>query len=364
MVDNPSRHHQIDSTTFDVAVVGNGIIGRSVALELCRAGASCVMVGNTDAGAGWRAAAGILAPSVGERDPEVRAIFRRSLDLYPDFLERLRTFDPGLTLVEGLLEVLSAPDKRTLAPDSIVLDAAAVRREEPALLAPHGAIIHRGDAAADSERMVAALGRALSAESSMVQIADDRAVSVDVAASPAKVNTRSGRAIQARSIVLAAGAWTPKIGGLPRQIPIVPLKGQIIALDAPALLSRPVMAGHTYFVPRGAELIVGATQEDAGFDAEPTEEAARSLQADAARYCPMLAQARVTRRWAGLRPATPDLLPIVGPEPVAPSLVYACGHSRNGILLAPLTAALVRASIQNPAQRDPATARFSVARFG
>jgi glycine oxidase len=124
------------------------------------------------------------------------------------------------------------------------------------------------------------------------------------------------------------------------------------------------MAGHTYFVPRGAELIVGATQEDAGFDAEPTEEAARSLQADAARYCPMLAQARVTRRWAGLRPATPDLLPIVGPEPVAPALVYACGHSRNGILLAPLTAALVRASIQNPAQRDSATARFSVARFG
>jgi len=363
VADSASRHDNVETKTFDVAVVGDGIIGRSVALELCRAGASCVVVGNTHAGAGWRAAAGILAPSVGERDPEVRAIFRQSLDLYPDFLERLRTFDPGLRLVEGLLEVRSTLDFGTLGPDSILLDQSEIQRQEPALLAPLGAILHRRDAAADSERIVAALERALSADPLLVQIRDDAAASVDLDQSPASVTTVSGRTLHARTIVLAAGAWTPRLGGLPRPLPVFPLKGQIIALDAPGVLSRPVMAGHTYFVPRGRELVVGATQEDVGFDVEATEEAARSLQADAARFCPTLAKVPISRRWAGLRPATPDLLPILGPEPLALSLIYACGHSRNGILLAPLTAALIRDCVVHPGVKGLAFDRFSVTRF-
>ena len=364
MVDSASHHSDVETKTFDVAVVGNGIIGRSVALELCRAGASCVIVGSTDSAAGWRAAAGILAPSVGRRDPDVRAIFRQSLDLYPGFLERLRPFDPGLSLVEGLLEVLSTPSADSLSPDSILLDESEVRSREPALLARLGAVLHRRDAAVDSERIVAALGRALSADPLAVQIHDEGAASIDLDRSPVAVTTTNGRVIRARSIVLAAGAWTPQLGGLPRPIPIIPLKGQIIALDAPGLISRPVMAGHTYLVPRGRHLVVGATQEDVGFDAEATEEAARSLQATAAQYCPVLARAPIARRWAGLRPATPDLLPILGPEPLMPTLIYACGHSRNGILLAPLTAALIRACVEHPDGKDPAVERFSVTRFG
>jgi glycine oxidase len=363
VADSASRHQNVETKTFDVAVVGDGIIGRSVALELCRAGASCVIVGTAHAGAGWRAAAGILAPSVGERDPDVRAIFRRSLDLYPAFLERLRPFDPGLSLVEGLLEVRSTLDVGTLGPDSILLDESEVRRREPALLAPFGAVLHRRDAAADSERIVAALERALSAEQLVVEIRDDAAASMDLDRMPPSVTTVSGQTLHAQSIVLAAGAWTPTLRGLPRPIPIFPLKGQIIALDAPGVISRPIMASHTYFVPRGRELVVGATQEDAGFDVEATEEAARSLQADAARYCPGLANVPITRHWAGLRPATPDLLPILGPEPLVASLVYACGHSRNGILLAPLTAVLIRDCIARPGSKDPAAERFTVTRF-
>ena len=363
MADSASRHHNVETKTFDVAVIGDGIIGRSIALELCRAGASCVIVGNTQAGAGWRAAAGILAPSVGERDPEVRAILRRSLDLYPGFLERLRTFDPGLSLVEGLLEILSTPDTGTLGPDSILLDQPEIQRQQPALLAPFGAVLHRRDAAADSERIVAALERALSAERLVVEIRDDAAASINVDRMPPSVTTASGLTLRAQSIVLAAGAWTPQLRGLPRRIPVRPLKGQIIALDAPGVVSQPVMAGHTYFVPRGGEIVVGATQEEVGFDVDATQEAARSLQADAAQYCPTLAKVAITRHWAGLRPATPDLLPILGPEPLAPSLIYACGHSRNGILLAPLTAALIRECAAHPGAEDPSLARFSVTRF-
>jgi glycine oxidase len=363
VADSASRHHNVETRTFDVAVIGDGIIGRSIALELCRVGASCVIVGTTHAGAGWRAAAGILAPSVGGRDPDVRAILRRSLDLYPGFLERLRTFDPRLGLVEGLLEVLSTPDTGTLGPDSILLDGSEARRQEPALLAPLGAVLHRRDAAADSERIVAALQRALAAERLVVEIRDDGAASVDLERLPPSVTTVSGQTLRAQSIILAAGAWTPGLRGLPRPIPVLPLKGQIIALDAPGLISHPIMAGHTYFVPRGREVVVGATQEDVGFDVEATEEAAHSLQADAARYCPALAKVAITRHWAGLRPATPELLPILGPEPLAPSLVYACGHSRNGILLAPLTATLIRDCIAHPGAQDPSLARFSVTRF-
>lgn len=363
MPDSPSRQDLV-TKAFDVAVIGNGIIGRSVALELCRAGASCVIVGSTDAGAGWRAAAGILAPSVGQRDPDIRAIFQQSLDLYPDFLERLRPFDPGLRLVEGLLEVLSTPVSRTLGPDSILLDESEARRLEPALLAPLGAVLHRRDAAADSERIVVALEHALAVEPGFAEVKGDAALAVDLDSVPAVVRTKAGRTIRARTIVLAAGAWSARLSGLPRPIPIFPLKGQIIALDAPRLVSRPVMAGHTYFVPRGAELVVGATQEDVGFDVESTEAAARSLQADAACLCPHLATARVSRRWAGLRPATPDLLPVLGPEPLAPALIYACGHSRNGILLAPLTAAWTRRCVQNPDDKDTRLGRFSVVRFG
>lgn len=363
MADSASRHQNVETKTYDVAVVGDGIIGRSIALELCRAGASCVIVGNTHAGAGWRAAAGILAPSVGERDPDVRAMLHRSLDLYPAFLERLRTFDPGLKLIEGLLEIRSTPDIGTLGPDSILLDEPEIRRQEPALLAPFGAVLHRRDAAADSERIVGALERALSAERLLVEIRDDAAVSIDLDRLPPSVTTVSGQTLHAQSIVLAAGAWTPGLLGLPRPIPVFPLKGQIIALDAPGVISRAVMAGHTYFVPRGSEVVVGATQEDAGFDVEATGEAARSLQADAARYCPALGRVAIARHWAGLRPATPDLLPILGPEPLAPSLIYASGHSRNGILLAPLTAALIRDCVAHPGAQDPALRRFSVTRF-
>ena len=363
MADSVSRQHNVETKPFDVAVIGDGIIGRSIALELCRAGASCVIIGNTHAGAGWRAAAGILAPSVGERDPDVRALFRRSLDLYPGFLDRLRTFDPGLSLVEGLLEVRSTPDVGTLGPDSILLDESETQRQEPALLAPFGAVLHRRDAAADSERIVAALERALSAENLLVEIRDDAAASIELDRSPPFVTTVSGQMLHAQSIVLAAGAWTPRLRGLPRPIPISPLKGQIVALDAPGVISRPVMAGHTYFVPRGRELVVGATQEDVGFDTEATDEAARSLQTDAARHCPALGNVPITRHWAGLRPATPDLLPILGPEPLAPALIYACGHSRTGILLAPLTATLIRDCIAHPGAQDPALGRFSVTRF-
>ena len=350
------------SSHFDTAVIGDGIIGLSAALELARGGASCALFGASEPGAGSGAAAGILAPSVGQRDGEIREFFRYSLGLFPAFLAPLREFDPSLEILDGLLEICSS---RPTTPEhgSRWLTGAEVRQAEPALDAPNGALLHPRDGAVDSTRLVAALRHAVERHP-LVTVANGGGVaSIDVTKSPASVVTRNGRSFRARSLVLAAGAWSPRISGLPRRVPVFPLKGQIIAFDAPDLIHRPVAADHVYLVPRGREVVAGATSERAGFDTNASDEAEHTLRSAAAAICPALGDARVTRRWAGLRPATVDMLPILGEDPESPSLIYACGHSRNGILLAPATAVAVRAFVEHAPPVHPAIGRFSMARF-
>jgi glycine oxidase len=347
---------------FDTAVIGDGIIGLSVALELARGGASCALFGASEPGAGSAAAAGILAPSVGQRDSEIRNFFRYSLDLFPMFLAPLREFDPSLEVLGGLLELRSSRPA-TLEHGSRWLTGAEVRQEEPALDAPDGALVHSLDGAVDSTRVVAALRHAVARHPLIAVVSGAGVAGIDVAKSPAGVFTRDGHSFRARSLVLAAGAWSPRISGLPRPVPVVPLKGQIIAFDAPDLIHRPIAADHVYLVPRGREVVAGATSEHAGFDITATDEGEQTLQSAAAAICPPLGDAPVTRRWAGLRPATEDMLPIVGEDPESPSLIYACGHSRNGILLAPATAVAVRAFVEHAAPVHPSIGRFSMARF-
>ena len=352
----------LQSSRFDTAVIGDGIIGLSAALELARAGASCALFGADEPGAGSGAAAGILAPSIGQRDSEIRDFFRYSLNLFPAFLAPLREFDPELEILEGLLETMPSRPA-ALDADSHWLSDAEVRQTEPAIDAPNGAVLHTHDGAIDSTRVVAALRLAVSRNPRISVVAGEGVARVDVSTVPARVTARAGTSVHASSLILAAGAWSSQIGGLPRRVPISPLKGQIIAFDAPNLIHRPVSAGHVYLVPRGRELVVGATSEDAGFDTTATDDGERALCAAATQVCPSLANARVARRWAGLRPATSDMLPILGEDPESPSLIYACGHSRNGILLAPATAVAVRAFVEHAPPVHRAIGRFSIERF-
>jgi glycine oxidase len=348
---------------FDVTVVGNGIIGLSAALELARGGANCAVVGATELGGGSGAAAGILAPSVGERDGGVRDFFRHSLSLFPAFLAPLREFDADLDLLAGVIEVAESPEPIRVPAGSRRLTDGELRRIEPALAAPFGAVLHERDAAVDSTRVMAALNLAASRDP-RITYHDEGAARIDVMGSPSVVTTRSGVELRSSFVVLAAGAWSASIAGLPRRVAVYPLKGQIISLDAPDVVQRAVMCDHTYLVPRGRELVVGATSERAGFDTTTTADAGRSLFGAAVELCPVLARARVVRQWAGLRPATEDLLPIIGPDPDYPSLIYACGHSRNGILLAPATAEAVRSFIAGDHRPHAATALLSISRFG
>jgi glycine oxidase len=336
------------------------VIGLSTALELARAGASCCVIGIHEAGAASLAAAGLLAPAIGRLSRAAGPFYRSSLDLYPAFVESLREFDPGLSILQGLIEVVGETPTRVLRASSKPLSAQDVSRIEPSLAAPMGALLHERDGAIDNVRLVGALRRAVTSHPIRCIVANP-ARAVAAAGSGAEVTLGDGVRIEARRVVLAAGAWSPRIAGLPRPLPVSPLKGQMLALDA-TCLHHAVMGDDVYLVPREHEIVVGATTEQAGFDIGTTSEAVDGLRAAAEALCPALAGAQVVRAWAGIRPATPDMLPIIGPDPDAPWLLYACGHSKNGILLAPATATAI-AGMARDKQPEWDLGAFSIARF-
>ena len=157
----------------------------------------------------------------------------------------------------------------------------------------------------------------------------------------AGVQTANG-SWRAEHVVVAAGAWSGKLEGLPRPISVEPVRGQMAAFPWPAGVEQAmVQGGGVYIVPRGDEAIVGSTMESAGFRAETTPAGLAHLFARASTLFPALAHLEVRRTWAGLRPGTPDGLPIIGPEPRAEGLWYATGHGREGILLSVVTGRII-----------------------
>jgi glycine oxidase len=177
------------------------------------------------------------------------------------------------------------------------------------------------------------------------------------------VRTAAGT-VTARHTIIAAGAWSPMIEGLPRPLPVEPVRGQLAALPWPAPLPRVILYHqHCYILPRGTEAILGSTMErGVGFQASTTNEAIAGIVRSAAEMVPTLANGNVLRRWAGLRPLTPDGLPIVGPDPAFEGLWYATGHGRNGVLLAALTGEII-ATLLTGGTPAVDVSPWSVARF-
>jgi len=213
---------------------------------------------------------------------------------------------------------LGAPDVALLEPE----------------LAPTTATFHPRDGAIDNILLTRALRAAVTSFPSCGISPDDPVAAIRFG-SRIEVRTRSGT-IEAETAVLAAGAWSAGIAGLSRVIPVVPLKGQMLSIASSAL-RHPIMGDDVYIVPRRTEVAIGATAEHAGFDTTVIPDAIERLRRSAVAICPSFADAPVIRTWAGIRPATPDMLPILGADPEQPALMYACGHSKNGILLAPAT---------------------------
>ncbi len=344
----------------DVTVVGAGIIGLCTALALADRGLSVYLIGETRSGEASPAAAGILGASLedthGPAAPAPVYDFAvaardRYVTYLPDLVERSGVSVPFNR--NGVLQVAfdaEAADALRGSASGRWLDAPALAALEPAVAHAIGAMFHDQDGAVDNVAMLRALRDAVDCAS---QIARVQALVASISVHEDGVTCTTApthETYHAPRAVLAAGAWAAGIPGVPRPLPIDPLRGQMLAVAAGHVRPGHVIYGpQAYIVPRGERILVGATLERAGFDPSTTPTALAALRAGGAQILQDIADAPLLSSWAGLRPATPDLLPIIGPDPDYPALTYACGHSRNGILMAPLTADCVAAIVAGEA---------------
>jgi glycine oxidase len=347
--------------TYDIVIVGGGIMGGSIAFELAKRKLNVAVLDRQELmhEASW-AAAGMLSPA-----PDCAAAIpvvplgRASLAMYSKFVDEveqasaIRTgYRPG-----GAVIVISGEDAEQevdklvtlhrglgLACEPLPLDQA--RNMEPALgqdacataLLPDECSIEPRPLTAAVLNAASAAGVTVLPGTEVVSLALDGKKCVGV-------KTSSGETIYAAQVVLAAGCWSSQILNAVPYAPTVPLRGQLIALRHSGTPIRNVLRSERgYIVPRGRTspqtVILGSTIENAGYEKRVTSGGLEKILAAANALVPELANAEVIETWSGLRPGTPDQLPILGPADIE-GLVFATGHYRNGILLAPITAKLV-----------------------
>ena len=345
----------------DVIVVGDGVIGLACALAIARAGGTCRVLGQTERGAASAASGGLLAPAIGSADPEFRAFMRASRDRYPTWVRWLaeRTGVDVTLSRAGIIELVK-DGGQSAASSAESLAETALRSIEPQLAWRGAARMHGNDGFVDNVRLLEALNEAVRCEWS-VDSSEGRVASIQPSVNGCSITTEDGRTQSARTVVIAAGAWSALIAGVPRPIPVEPVRGQMLLLGG-CPIAHAISTPDAYLVPRGQSTLVGSTLERVGFDSTTTSSAKERLRAAAAAVLPSLADAEVNDFWAGLRPMTPDGLPLLGRDPDFRSVIYACGHGKNGILLAPITAEVVAALAANG--RSPHDiSRYSIERF-
>jgi len=355
-----------------VLIVGGGIIGCGLALQLAGEGIKVTVVERGEPGreASW-AAAGMLAPSSEHHEETaMEELARASAALYPEWLNRLGA--DGASQVEyrteGTLQVAfnEEEDRELDALPGERISAAEARCREPALSERViGAVYLPDDRQLDNRRLMEVLteacGRAGVAFRSGVAVREI----IITSGRATGVRTADSTTIEADMVVNAAGCWAGQLGPeSARLAPTRPVRGQIMVLQSDGtFLRHTVRATASYLVPRhDGRLLVGGTMEDVGYDKSVTPEGRRGLLEKAGRLVPGTAGLRLVEAWAGLRPDTPDHLPVLGATDVE-NFYVAGGHFRNGILLAPITAQLM-AEVIVGRKASLALEPFSPLRFG
>jgi glycine oxidase len=365
-------------------IIGAGVIGLSIAWRLAGGGASVAVFDRGAAGAGAsHAAAGMLAACV-EAEPGEEALVafgRESQARWPAFaaeLQQTSGIEIGLRSEGTLVVALTADDQARLHHQLMFqqnlglplqwISAAETRRHEPHLAGKlAGAVLSPQDTQVDNRKLAAALR--ITAIAAGANINEHRPVSAIsfIGERVDGIVLADSTKVAADVVVLAAGAWSRDIAGIPPNLrpPVRPIKGQMLALrmDAAApLVTHVVWAPGAYLVPRrDGRLLVGATVEEKGYDTSLTAGGMLTLLEAAWRAIPAVEELPIEEMWVGHRPGSRDDAPILGAAPIR-GLVYATGHHRNGILLAPVTAdAIARLVLDGLA--EPLIRPFGIERF-
>jgi glycine oxidase len=347
-----------EQRSYDAVIVGGGVIGLCCAWRAVQRGAHVLVIDKGQLGTGaTRVAAGMLAP-IGELafgEPELLKMTVAAAELYPGFvaeLEEATSISTGYRR-DGALHVALDRDEaaelrrvhelqRSLGLEAEWLPPRRCRELEPGLTPSFVGGVHAPDeAAVDPLRLAEALQLACGTERFRYSLTEIEGLMVEEGR-VVGVRTSHGAERRAASVVLAAGAWSGQPDWLPEEArpPVRPVKGQILTLrtrDGSAACERIVASERVYLVPRpDGRLLVGATVEEQGFDTAVTAGGVHELLREAYRLLPDVAEMELIETSAGLRPGTPDNLPLIGPSGLD-GLIWATGHYRNGILLAPLT---------------------------
>ncbi len=345
-------------TRYDAVIAGGGVIGASIALELASVGLKVALFDANEPGkaASW-ASAGMISPAPeGPGMIPFVPISLASVALYPEFIrnvEELSGIDVGYrkdgaidaifdgNVEEELSTVIALQHGVGLRAEA--LNAQQAREMEPALSEDIEAAIFRPDEASLNARTFTV---------AVLKAAREKSVQI-VAGNGAKALWKNGGRchglilehgqVEANHTIIAAGCFSARIDGVAPYAPVFPAKGQMIALRCDAMkLERVLWLEHTYLVPRNdGKIVAGSTIERGGFDHDVTAGGLKKILTEAIKLAPGLEAARIEETWAGLRPDSPDHLPILGPTDLD-GLLIATGHFRSGILLAPVTARLMR----------------------
>ena len=349
------------SDSFDVAVVGGGPIGLACAWRAAQRGARVVVLDAGEPGA-WYVAAGMLAP-VSEAEFGERALLELGLESasrYAAFCAELE--EPGYRGVGTLVvardrDEAEALDRLAAFRTGLGMPVERLRPTQARALEPALAPTVRlaldipSDHSIDPRKLVTALAR-------KCEVRRARVTRLDVSGERVTGVIADGERISAGAVVVAAGVDVARLG-MPdhARVPVRPVKGVVLRLRGDAsLVSRTIRGADAYFVPRGdGRYVLGATMEERGWDTTPTAGGVYELLRDIGEVVPGVFELEIEQLIAGLRPATPDNLPAIGPGALD-GLVWATGHFRNGILLTPVTADLVAAVLAGEALPEFAAA--------